>query len=793
MPEVAVETLGGMPSTAPLLVRAALTAKLPRGDTVPDRTLVVEDVRVDRARLAAYQRLTGYDVGDTLPQPYPWVLAFPVQTALMARRDFPVPLPGLVHLANRVTTHRRLDAGDPLTLSVTAGALRPHRRGRTLDVRLEARVGDELVWECDSVYLSRGRGTDGRPARRRPARRCPRAPAVARWRLPEDLGRSYAGVSGDVNPIHLYPLTAKGMGFPRQIAHGMWTYARTLASLGRTSLGPSTSRVWFTRPVFLPSTVELVVGHDDATVVAGLRSAKDPAKGHLVLTLGAGIRRPVRSSDTPHIATGLDTPPHSRFGLWEPLPSAPYRCAGLRATAPGDLPRPHLPDGDLACVRTSALTTSTTAVAGPRRRVVTVGLAVLALVAATGSAGASADTTAPPSYISSWLALSTGATNTVALVTPAGTTTRTQTLGGGSNCAMTQGDQGLLAFSGTGSLGPGLNTGSIGVREKKNASGTSCSAVRRRERREPDPDAGERGQRRSSPPRPRSTSTSSRAPRSWPPPSAAPPRSAATSCAAALDHRRRHRCRAAPSRPRTSGSATTRPTRARTAAPTTTAAGRSAPPRGPGSPRTASCFDSLTLTAVMGSFSLEGGADGFVDDPAYPMPAYFGADQDASILELVEGVDRLRRHRHPARRRSASSWKRLGNFGRRGVPPFPYSSRTGTDAGGASPSSPSRSTSRPGPRPCGRRPSWSVAAGTPCPPIRIELDVVRQHHEARCSTRCSPAPPRTSMPAGPSSGRLTEPTGSHRLPDLGSAWHGQARASRSPTRVYVYGDAKMQW
>ena len=96
---MAVEILSGMPSTAPLLLRAALTARLPRGETVPERTLVVEGVRVDRDRLAAYQRLTGYAVDDTIPQPYPWVLAFPVQTALMARRDFPVPLPGMVHLA----------------------------------------------------------------------------------------------------------------------------------------------------------------------------------------------------------------------------------------------------------------------------------------------------------------------------------------------------------------------------------------------------------------------------------------------------------------------------------------------------------------------------------------------------------------------------------------------------------------------------------------------------------------------------------------------------------------------
>ena len=70
---------------------------------MPERTLRVEDVPVDRARLAAYQRLTGYDVSDTLPQPYPWVLAFPVQTALMTRADFPVAAPG--HGAPREPGH----------------------------------------------------------------------------------------------------------------------------------------------------------------------------------------------------------------------------------------------------------------------------------------------------------------------------------------------------------------------------------------------------------------------------------------------------------------------------------------------------------------------------------------------------------------------------------------------------------------------------------------------------------------------------------------------------------------
>jgi acyl dehydratase len=281
---VSTETLDGLPSTVPLLARAVLTARGRGGDTVPDRTLRVEDVEVDRGRLAAYQRLTGYDVADTLPQTYPWVLAFPVQTALMAEPDFPLALPGMVHVSSRVSTHRALDAGDRLTLEVRAGDLHPHRRGRTLDVRIEVRVGDELVWDCDNTYLSPGRGSDDAPRGESPPD-LPTGPPVARWRLPEDLGRTYAGVSGDVNPIHLHPLTARPLGMRRHIAHGMWSYARVLAALGRGSLGPSTSRVWFTNKVYLPSTVELVVGEREGQTVAGLRSAKDPEKRLLVLTL----------------------------------------------------------------------------------------------------------------------------------------------------------------------------------------------------------------------------------------------------------------------------------------------------------------------------------------------------------------------------------------------------------------------------------------------------------------------------------------------------------------------------
>jgi acyl dehydratase len=212
------------------------------------------------------------------------VLGFPLQVALMTDRAFPLPLPGLVHLENQVTARRALTADDRFDIAVRAESLADHPKGRLVDLVTEVDVDGERVWEGRSTFLRRGRGAAGalpRPS----APVLPDGPPAALVRVPEGQGRAYAAVSGDVNPIHLHALSAKAMGFPRAIAHGMWTAARTLAHLGHATDGAARSHVWFAKPVLLPSTAELVVDDRSTPAVAGLRSRKDPSLVHLTLTL----------------------------------------------------------------------------------------------------------------------------------------------------------------------------------------------------------------------------------------------------------------------------------------------------------------------------------------------------------------------------------------------------------------------------------------------------------------------------------------------------------------------------
>ncbi|GAB3116737.1 MaoC/PaaZ C-terminal domain-containing protein [Janibacter alkaliphilus] len=280
---MAVETLTSVPSLGPVLARGALAGSS-SGSTLPDVALRVTPA-IDRADLLEYQRLCGFEGGDVLPHTYPHIVSFPLQMTLMARRDFPLSMAGLVHVENEIEVLRRLTADDALEITVSADRLVGHPRGRVVEMVTQARVDGELVWQGRSSYLSRGKGDPEAERSQPPA--TPKGLPAQQWRLPSGFGRRYAAVTGDVNPIHMSNVTAKAMGFPRAIAHGMWTYARTLAALGPQTSEPGTSHVWFKKPLLLPGVVDLVVQQPETEggqVLAGLRGARKKDTEHLVLT-----------------------------------------------------------------------------------------------------------------------------------------------------------------------------------------------------------------------------------------------------------------------------------------------------------------------------------------------------------------------------------------------------------------------------------------------------------------------------------------------------------------------------
>jgi acyl dehydratase len=225
-------------------------------------------------QLERYQSLCDFEASETLPITFPAIIAAPLHLAIATHTDFPLPAMGLVHASNRIVQHRPIRADETLALCCWIEGHRVVGVGIEVDLMTQVHVGEELVWESCSTVLSRAVDGDGVKRQRPPL------PEVGSeldldWTLPADLGRSYAGISKDYNPIHLYPWSAKLFGFRRQIAHGMCLLAKTAAALSLPQSGPVVLEVAFRKPVFLPSKVRLVAAAHNNGQVFKLLSDKD--------------------------------------------------------------------------------------------------------------------------------------------------------------------------------------------------------------------------------------------------------------------------------------------------------------------------------------------------------------------------------------------------------------------------------------------------------------------------------------------------------------------------------------
>ena len=239
------KTLDSSPSILPLYARAALpmipgASLLPfvpgGGGEIPDGLdLELAGVSAKSADVAAYAKVCGFALRDTLPPTYPHMLAFPLHMAVMSDGSLPVR-------RGRPRPRRELDRpeaadrdrrGDDDPRAADASCSRT-RRGRPSRWRPRSWSTARSSGRASARCSAAARATTSCPRRRRSgfdSARPADAPASAEWKLGGDLGRRYAGVSGDRNPIHMHSLTAKPLGFPGAIAHGMWTKARALAQL----------------------------------------------------------------------------------------------------------------------------------------------------------------------------------------------------------------------------------------------------------------------------------------------------------------------------------------------------------------------------------------------------------------------------------------------------------------------------------------------------------------------------------------------------------------------------------
>lgn len=283
-----------LPSLARGYVRAFLFGRRPllgTGQTIPRIEASVRGVRAGPERLAAFRSICGFADTGTMPLTYPGVLGAPLHLAVLTSPKMPVRAMGVIHLRSEVVQHRPIRDDAELSIRAWVEGHRDVRSGIEFDIVTDVMDADGLAWESIMTLFAR---VPGRSDLERGPREGREEPATiskhVTWRIPADMGRRYAAVSGDYNPIHIFAPAARVLGgFSRAIVHGAWTLARCVAELGDSMPAtPVKVECRFRRPVLLPSASHYLHGPEGD----GIRFAvKSVATEKVQVT---GLVRPVR-------------------------------------------------------------------------------------------------------------------------------------------------------------------------------------------------------------------------------------------------------------------------------------------------------------------------------------------------------------------------------------------------------------------------------------------------------------------------------------------------------------------
>ncbi len=265
--------------------------RLPR----PGDMLEQAGLRVDSSRAAAYERVISRSgtpapflaTASAVVPLYASVWEFPLCLRLLAESGAVLPGFGLLHTADEVVQVRPLRIGERLRCEARINAAECDDSGVRIQVLTRNwTAAGQLCTERTITLFARPRGASPGARQRRPKAGLPvpEEPGeplgeISRWKVRERRGRSYAAVSGDFNPIHLWAWSARPFGFRAPILHGSCIEAMIARVLigerwGGDARALRRLRIRFRAPLLLPAEAVLLASETAANGHFELRSLR---------------------------------------------------------------------------------------------------------------------------------------------------------------------------------------------------------------------------------------------------------------------------------------------------------------------------------------------------------------------------------------------------------------------------------------------------------------------------------------------------------------------------------------
>ena len=179
----------------------------------------LDNITPDPVRLAKFAEICGLSAGNQLPLIYPLTFIYPIVQMMLAHGKAPLALFKTLNTRMQIRQHRPIGANETIALHCEFAERRLVEKGLELDIQSEIRIEDKAVWENKITFYYRGNyGQPDKSFQPRQMEAIPDAPETARWFLKGGVGKPFASLSGDGNPIHYMKWYARFSGFKRDFA-----------------------------------------------------------------------------------------------------------------------------------------------------------------------------------------------------------------------------------------------------------------------------------------------------------------------------------------------------------------------------------------------------------------------------------------------------------------------------------------------------------------------------------------------------------------------------------------------
>jgi hypothetical protein len=242
---------------------------------VPGPVMHEQVVPPSRELVADYVRLVGgtpKSYAKTLPAHLFPQWTFPMAARALEGIDYPIQK--VLNGGCSVQINSPIPAGEALQLTGQLESIDDNGKRVLLRTRITtstAQCPDALVAVMLSYIPLASSGSAPGKSRVKPC--VPReARELACWSLKPRDARSFASMTGDINPVHWMKPYARAMGFRGTILHGFSTMAHAIEGLNKALFSSDVTRLAsfearFTRPLVLPAKVGLYIDGSGAAYV----------------------------------------------------------------------------------------------------------------------------------------------------------------------------------------------------------------------------------------------------------------------------------------------------------------------------------------------------------------------------------------------------------------------------------------------------------------------------------------------------------------------------------------------